>query len=85
MEQALAWLRNKMAEKDTLDAVNAELTYNVIMDIQKKRQTLGVLYNRVSNQNKEIQRKREMYKRWPGLDPMGLYASDIVEGPGEEN
>lgn len=45
MEQAITWLNSKMAEKDTLDAVNAELTYNVIMDLQKKRKVIGALYH----------------------------------------
>lgn len=44
LEQALTWLTSKMAEKDTLDAVNAEVAYNVIIDLQKKRKVIGALY-----------------------------------------
>lgn len=45
-DQAIAWLRNKMAEKDTLDAVNAELCYNVLMDLRKKKEDIGAMYHR---------------------------------------
>ena len=46
MNQAVVWLRSKMAEKDTLDAINAEICYNVLMDLQKKRKVIGALYHR---------------------------------------
>lgn len=44
-EQAMMWLRSKMAERDTLDAVNAELCYNIITDLQRKRKVIGALYH----------------------------------------
>ena len=55
-EQAMTWLRSKMAEKDTLDAINAEVCYNVIIDLQKKRKAIGALYYQAS-----IGRKRQAY------------------------
>lgn len=45
MEQVTAWLRNKMAEKDTMDAVNAELCYNVLMDLRNKKDQIGAIYH----------------------------------------
>lgn len=57
LEQALTWLRSKMAEKDTLDAINAEVTYNVLMDIQKRRKMIGALYHQTSVSNKQAQEK----------------------------
>ena len=38
------WLKNKMAEKDTLDAVNAEVCYNVLIDLKKQKDILGAIY-----------------------------------------
>lgn len=38
------WLKNKMAEKDTLDAVNAEVCYNVLIDLKKRKDILGAMY-----------------------------------------
>lgn len=55
-EQAMTWLRSKMAEKDTLDAINAEVCYNVIIDLQKKRKAIGALYYQAS-----IGRKRRLH------------------------
>lgn len=46
VDQAITWLRNKMAEKDTLDAINAELCYNVLIDLQNKKENIGALYHR---------------------------------------
>lgn len=57
LEQALTWLKSKMAEKDTLDAVNAEVTYNVLMDIQKKRKVIGAIYHQTYTANKQAQEK----------------------------
>ena len=45
VDQVIAWLRNKMAEKDTLDAINAELCYNVLIDLRNKKENLGALYH----------------------------------------
>lgn len=44
-DQAIAWLRNKMAEKDTLDAINAELCYNVLIDLRNKKERIGAIYH----------------------------------------
>jgi len=38
LEQATTWLRSKMAEGDTLDAINAEVCLNVIADLQKNEE-----------------------------------------------
>ena len=57
LEQALTWLKSKMAEKDTLDAVNAEVTYNVLMDIQSKRKVIGALYHQTHTANRKAQEK----------------------------
>ena len=46
-----------MAEKDTLDAINAEVTYNVLMDIQNKRKVIGALYHQTHTANKQAQEK----------------------------
>lgn len=45
LEQAMTWLRSKMAEGDTLDAINAEVCYNVICDLKEKRKVIGALYH----------------------------------------
>lgn len=55
MEQALTWLKSKMAEKDTLDAVNAEVCYNVILDLKQKKTVLGAIYH----QNRVAKKKTE--------------------------
>ena len=63
MEQAMTWLQSKMAERDTLDAINAELTYNVLIDLQKKRKVIGALYHQSYISGKanklELERTRE--------------------------
>ena len=56
MEQTLLWLHNKMAEKDTLDSVNATVCYNVLMDLQRQREKLGAIYNQMRN---ELEDKKE--------------------------
>ena len=55
LEQALTWLQSKMAEKDTLDAINAEVCYNVIQDLQQKRKVIGALYHQAHTANKRFQ------------------------------
>ena len=55
MDQALTWLRSKMAEGDTLDAVNAEVCYNVICDLQEKKKVIGALYHQAHTANKRFQ------------------------------
>jgi hypothetical protein len=59
LEQALTWLKSKMAEGDTLDAINAELCYNVMMDIQNKRKVIGALYHQSYTAEKRAKEKLE--------------------------
>lgn len=59
-EQALTWLKSKMAEGDTLDAVNAEVCYNVIIDLQKKRKVIGALYHQAHSEKKKRQEEYEL-------------------------
>jgi len=49
MEQATTWLKSKMAERDTLDAINAEVCYNVIADLDNQKKKIGALYFREKN------------------------------------
>ena len=58
MEQVNAWLKNKIAEKDTLDSVNAELCLNVITDLKAKLDRLGVQFHQVRCQL-DAQRMKE--------------------------
>ena len=53
LEQSLTWLKSKMAEKDTLDAINAELCYNVIIDLKKRKEAIGAMYHLASEAKKE--------------------------------
>ena len=55
-DQALIWLKSKMAEGDTLDAINAEVCYNVICDLRKKRKELGALYHQAKLNNKQYEK-----------------------------
>lgn len=61
-EQAITWLRSKMAEGDTLDAINAELTYNVMLDLKAKRETIGALYHQSHLANRLAQEQIERIK-----------------------
>ena len=84
LEQALLWLKNKMAEKDTLDAVNAELTYNVIMDLQKRRKAIGALYHRDRMSKKKLMEElRELeIRNVTGQiyeDEMEKYSKELIE------
>ena len=84
LEQALLWLKNKMAEKDTLDAINAELTYNVIMDLQKRRKVIGALYHRDRMSRKKMMEElRELETRnVTGRiyeDEMERYSKELIE------
>lgn len=49
IEQALNWLKNKSQDKNTLDAINAELCINVIMDLQRQYDRLGSQFNNLRN------------------------------------
>lgn len=82
LDQALTWLKSKMAEKDTLDAINAEVTYNVLMDIQKKRQVIGALYHQSYTAKRNAEEKlqeMEMLQLEESIKKM-FYPE---EGPGE--
>ena len=68
MEQALIWLRSKMAEKDTLDAINAELVYNVLQDIQSKRKVIGSLYHIEKEQNKRLKSEIMEHDKYTRMD-----------------
>ena len=57
LEQALTWLKSKMAEANTLDAINAEVCYNVILDLQEKRRVIGALYHQTNTAKKRAQEK----------------------------
>ena len=43
-EQALMWLKSKATNKNTLDAINAELCINVIMDLQRQYDRLAAQF-----------------------------------------
>ena len=58
IDQVNAWLQNKIAEKDTLDSINAELCLNVIESLKTKLDRLGVQFHQVRSQ-------LERTKRWP--------------------
>ena len=45
-DQALIWLRSKMEDEDMFESINAEICYNVICDLRKKRREMGVLYGK---------------------------------------
>lgn len=60
IDQALTWLKNKAAEKNTLDGVNAELCINVIMDLQRQYDRLGAKFNSISSYQKQ---QRELAMR----------------------
>ena len=62
LEQALTWLRSKMAEKDTLDAINAEVCYRVITDLREKKRVLGALYHQSYVTTKRAVEKLEQMK-----------------------
>lgn len=47
MEQAIVWLKSKAAEKDTLDAINAEVCLNVISDLQEQNTRKGSIIHRL--------------------------------------
>ena len=62
LDQALTWLKSKMAEWDTLDAINAEVCYNVIMDLKERKKAIGALYHLTKEQNKKLLAKQEDWK-----------------------
>ena len=62
-EQSLIWLKSKMADKDSLDAVNAEICYNVLMDLKKRKDILGAIYRlvKINNERERLGLERLMY------------------------
>lgn len=66
MEQCLTWLRSKMAEKDTLDAINAEVCLNVIMDLERRRKAIGAMYHETKRTNQDLRNRIEeqIYKQY---------------------
>ena len=48
-DQALNWLRSKAKDPNHLDAINAELCINVIMDLQRQYDRLGAQFNNIRN------------------------------------
>lgn len=59
-EQAITWLRSKMAEGDTLDAINAEVCLNVINDLKRQRDNLGAKLQ-ISNGDRDIHKRRPFF------------------------
>ena len=53
-EQALNWLRSKAKDPNHLDAINAELCINVIMDLQRQYDRLGSQFNNLRNSKQNI-------------------------------
>ena len=53
IEQALTWLDSKAHDEDTLDSINAELCKNVIMDLQRQYDKLGIQFGTLSRQRKD--------------------------------
>lgn len=62
MEQCITWLKSKMAEKDTLDALNAEVCYNVIMDLKRQKTQLGSVFHNVKTEKDRAQEELERMK-----------------------
>lgn len=60
MEQALIWLRSKMNEGyDTLEGINAEVCYNVILDLKKQLTKQGCIINRLMKNIPDNQPSRD--------------------------
>jgi len=76
LEQATTWLRSKMAEGDTLDAINAEVCLNVIADLQKKRRVIGALYHQAHDENK---RRREEAETRSFYEKMGQKYTPVTD------
>ena len=78
LDQALTWLKSKMAERDTLDAINAEICYNVIMDLKDKRKVIEALYHQAYT---ELRRKNVEQERLNNLEKASrqeeLYATAL--------
>jgi len=80
LEQALTWLRSKMAEKDTLDAINAEVCYKVVADLREKRKVIGALYYQERRRNGV----KRQYDPWHGsIENRGFIQIDDCDIPEE--
>ena len=78
LDQALVWLKSKMAERDTLDAINAEVCYNVIMDLKDKRKVIGALYHQAYTSLKKKEEQNERLKELEeNSNQAALYAAAI--------
>lgn len=53
LDQSLTWLRSKANERDTLDGINAELCINVIMDLKRQYERLGIQFGNLSRSKKD--------------------------------
>lgn len=58
-DQALNWLRSKAKDPNHLDAINAELCINVIMDLQRQYDQLGAKFNSI-RERKPIKDERQI-------------------------
>ena len=62
--QAILWLKNIAAEKDSLDAVNAEIVLTVISDLQKQNTRKGaIIHNLKHRLNEEDIPEQDEYEQ----------------------
>ena len=54
-EQALNWLRSKSHDANQLDAINAELCINVIMDLQRQNDQLGARFGSLNSYRRRME------------------------------
>lgn len=53
IDQSLTWLRSKANDRETLDGINAELCINVIMDLKRQYDRLGIQFGSLSRSKKD--------------------------------
>ncbi len=53
IDQSLTWLRSKANDRETLDGINAELCINVIMDLKRQYDRLGIQFGNLSRSKKD--------------------------------
>lgn len=53
INQSLTWLRSKANDRETLDGINAELCINVIMDLKRQYDRLGIQFGSLSRSKKD--------------------------------
>lgn len=75
-DQSVTWLKSKMAERDTLDAINAEVCYNVLIDLKKRKDIIGAKYHQTVVQRNEA--LDELYNS--ALRAMNGYSEDHKGG-----